>query len=337
MSGPANTADRYARQVILPEIGAAGQARIRAAHVLVVGAGGLGVPVVQYLAAAGVGRITLVDPDLVERTNLHRQPIYGGRLGRPKAQAAVAVLRILNPDVVVTPVVDWLTPANAPALVAGADLVLDCADSFAASYTLSDICLPTGKPLISASVLGMAGYVGGFCGGAPSLRAVFPDLPPALGTCATTGVLGPVAGMFGTLQAQMTLSVLLGFAPSPLGQLIRHEMSGFRLSGFRFDRAPEPEPAPHRFIARGDLSPQDFLIDLRDAIEAPLPAAPFARRHRVEDFGPGGPVPEPGQRAVFACRSGLRAWRAADRLRPHWPGEIALLADLPEIPGGETR
>lgn len=337
MSGPTNAPDRYTRQVILPEIGASGQARIRAAHVLVVGAGGLGVPVLQYLAAAGIGRITLVDPDLVEETNLHRQPIYGGHIGQPKARAAADVLGVLNPDVVVTPVLDWLTPANAPALVAGADLVLDCADSFAASYTLSDICLPAGKPLISASVLGMAGYVGGFCGGAPSLRAVFPDLPPTIATCATVGVLGPVVGMCGTLQAQMALSVVLGLAPSPLGQLIRHDMQGFRSAGFRFDQATEPEEAPHRFITRGELSSQDFLVELRDAEEAPLPAAPFARRHQVEEFGPGGPIPEPGQRAVFVCRSGLRAWRAADRLRPHWPGEIALLADLPEIPGGETR
>lgn len=333
MSAP----DRYARQVILPEIGSDGQALIRAAHVLVVGAGGLGVPVLQYLAAAGIGRITLVDPDRVEDTNLHRQPIYGDHIGQAKARAAADVLGVLNPEVVVRPVLDWLTPANAPALIAGADLVLDCADSFAVSYTLSDLCLTAGKPLISASVLGMAGYVGGFCGGAPSLRAVFPDLPPTLATCATAGVLGPVVGMFGTLQAQMALALIVGLGPSPLGQLIRHDMQGFRSAGFRFDKATEPEEAPHRFIARADLTPDDFLVELRDEAEAPLPAAPFARRHRVEDFGPGGPVPQPGQRAVFACRSGLRAWRAADRLRPHWPGEIGLLADLPEISRGETR
>ncbi len=318
--------NRYARQTILPEVGADGQARLARAHLLVIGAGGLGVPVVQYLVAAGVGRITLADPDRVEATNLHRQPIYGPHLGRPKAEAAADVARMLNPEVTVIPLVDWLTPANAPALVAQSDLVLDCADSFAASYILSDACLAAGKPLVSASALGLSGYVGGFCGGAPSLRAVFPDLPETLATCASAGVLGPVVGMLGLMQAQMALAVLLGLTPSPLGQLIRYEMRGFRSTGFRFDGAPEPDSA-FTFIAKNDLQADDFVIELRDTTEAPIPAAPFARRHAVEEFGPLGPRPAEGQRAVFACRSGLRAWRAADRLRPHWPGEIALLAD----------
>ena len=318
--------NRYARQMILPEIGAGGQARIGAAHLLVVSAGGLGVPVLQYLAAAGVGRITLVDPDTVEETNLHRQPIYGPHLGQPKAEAAAAFVRGLNPGVRVDPLVDWLTPANAPALVAAADLTLDCADSFAVSYTLSDLCLAAGRPLVSAAVVGLAGHAGGFCGGAPSLRAVFPDLPDSVPTCASAGVLGPVAGMFGTIQAQMALAVLIGLDPSPLGLLVRHDMAGFRSSSFRFDAAPEPA-APHRFIAKSDLRADDLVVDLRDAAEAPLPASPGALRLKVEAIGPDMRHPRPGQRAVFACRTGLRAWRAADRLRPHWPGEIALLAD----------
>lgn len=318
---------RYARQQILPEVGAAGQARISAAHVLVVGAGGLGVPVLQYLAGAGVGRITLVDPDRVEATNLHRQPIYGPHPGRPKAEAAAAVLRDLNPAVRVDPLVDWLTPANAPALVAAADLVLDCADSFAVSYTLSDLCLEIGRPLVSAAVVGLAGHAGGFCGGAPSLRAVFPDLPDSVATCASAGVLGPVAGMFGTIQAQMALAVLLGLDPSPLGLLVRHDMAGFRSASFRFDGAPEPATAPHRFIGRSEIRAGDLVVDLRDAAEAPVPASPGALRLEVDAIGPDTPRPLPGQRAVFACRTGLRAWRAAERLRPHWPGEIALLAD----------
>ena len=328
--------NRYARQMILPEIGAEGQARIGAAHLLVVGAGGLGVPAVQYLAAAGVGRITLVDPDIVEETNLHRQPIYGPHIGRPKAVAATEFAHALNPQVRVTPRVEWLTPDNAPGLAADADLVLDCADSFAVSYILSDCCLAARKPLISASVLGLSGYVGGFCGTAPSLRAVFPDLPDSLATCATAGVLGPVVGMFGLIQAQMALALLIGLTPSPLGQLLRYDMQGFRSTSFRFDNAPEPD-ARFPFIAKNTLRPGDFVVDLRDTAEAPQPAAPHARRLTVEDFGPAGPIPAPGQRAVFACRSGLRAWRAADRLRPHWPGEIALLADPPAVTTGENR
>ncbi|MFA7432133.1 MAG: HesA/MoeB/ThiF family protein [Gemmobacter sp.] len=328
--------NRYARQMTLPEVGAGGQAAIRAARLLVVGAGGLGVPVVQYLAGAGVGQITLVDPDRVETSNLHRQPIYAAHIGRPKAQAAADFARALNPETRVIPHIDWLTPDNAPDLVADAGLVLDCADSFAVSYLLSDCCMAAGKPLISASVLGISGYVGGFCGGAPSLRAVFPDLPDNLATCETAGVLGPVVAMFGLVQAQMALALLIGLRPSPLGQLIRHQMQGFRSTAFRFDGAPEPDGSCHRFIARSDLRADDFVVELRDAAEAPCPAAPHARRLRVEDFGPGGPLPAPGQRAVFACRSGLRSWRAADRLRPHWGGEIVLLADPPSVSTGEN-
>ncbi len=317
---------RYARQIVLPEVGAAGQERLAAAHVLVVGAGGLGVPVLQYLAGAGVGRITVVDPDRVERGNLHRQPLYGeGFLGKPKAMAAAAALGALNPDVRVLPVVEWLDPGNAAGLVRDADVTLDCADGFAVSYTLSDACRDGGRPLVSASALGLGGYVGGFCGGAPSLRAVFPDLPARAATCATAGILGPVVGLLGCLQAQMALAVLLGLSPSPLGQVVSFEGAGFRFGGFRFDGAVEPE-RPLAFLAPAAIGRGDFVVDLRGADEAPEPAAAWARRLGVGDFGTGGPVPEAGQRAVLCCRSGLRAWQAAVRLRGVWDGEIGLVA-----------
>ncbi|MFO1105417.1 MAG: HesA/MoeB/ThiF family protein [Amaricoccus sp.] len=317
---------RYARQIILPEIGRAGQDRLAAAHALVVGAGGLGAPVLQYLAGAGIGCLTVVDPDCVERGNLHRQPLYGERfVGAQKTAAAAAALRDLNPETRVHPLPWRLDPANAPALVAAADLVLDCADSFAASYTLSDACRDAGKPLVSASALGLGGYVGGFCGGAPSLRAVFPDLPARAATCATAGVLGPVVGLLGCLQAQMALAILLGIAPSPLGQLVSFEGAGLRFGGFRFDGAPEPA-LPRGFLAADAITPADFVADLRGADEAPVPAVPWARRLAVAEFGPDGPIPAPGQRAILACRSGLRAWQAADRLAAVWTGEIKLVA-----------
>lgn len=317
---------RYLRQATLPEVGAAGQARLGAARALVVGAGGLGSPVLQYLAGAGLGRIAIVDPDTVERSNLHRQPLFGEPdLGRPKAEAAAAALAALNPEVATRPVVAALGPANAAALVAEADIVLDCADSFAASYVLSDACLAAGLPLVSASALGLGGYAGGFCGGAPSLRAVFPDLPERAPSCATAGVLGPVVGILGALQAQMALAVLLGLEPTPLGQLVTLDGPGLRFGGFRFDGAPEPEGAL-AFIAPEGVGPDDFLVELRDTAEAPVAFAPGARRHAVADFGPGGPTPAPGQRAVLCCRSGLRAWQAARRLGRRWPGEIVLVA-----------
>lgn len=327
------TAGRYARQTVLPEIGAAGQARLGAAHVLVVGGGGLGAPVLQYLAGAGIGRVTLVDPDTVDRSNLHRQPLFGERcIGRPKAEAAAAALLDLNPEVEVHPVIARLDPSNVDALLDTADLALDCADSFAVSYTLSDACFIRGVPLISASALALSGYVGGFCGGAPSLRAVFPELPDRAAFCATAGVLGPVVGVVGSLQAQMALAVLLRLAPSPLGRLVSFDGRDFRFSGFRFYGAPEPEDTVLRFLGESEIKDADFVVDLRGTDEAPRPIVPAALRYSVEEIAAGGPVPEPGQRAVLCCRSGLRSWQAARRLQEVWSGDIFLVAlgDTPD-------
>lgn len=298
---------RHARQIVLPEVGEAGQARLSRAHLLIVGAGGLGSPAIMYLAGAGVGSMTVVDPDIVEAGNLHRQPIHAGRVGWGKAASAAAFVERLDERVGVTPLARMLTPANAAPLVAEASVVLDCADSFAASYILSDACQVAGVPLISASALGLTGYCGGFCGEAPSLRAVFPDLPDRAATCATAGVLGPVVGMLGTLQAQMALAVTLGLQPSPLGQMVTLG-EGLRLGGFRFDGAPEPKDG-FRFIDTAAIAPGDLVVDLRGLAEAPAAVTPTALRGDPD----APPLPAPGQRAVYACRSGLRAWRAARR------------------------
>lgn len=309
---------RYDRQ--LPLTGLDGQARLTGAHVLIVGAGGLGCPALAYLVGAGVGQITLVDPDRIEVTNLHRQPLYrGDQIGQPKARAAAAAMAALNPQVRVEPLIDWLTPANAPALVADADLVLDCADSFAVGLTLSDVCMTAGRPLISASALGVAGYVAGCCGGAPSLRAVFPDLPAQAGTCATAGVLGPVVGLIGALQAQMALALLLGHDPSPLGRLVSMDAGAWRMGGFRFDAAPEPD-APLPFVAASQIRADDLLIDLRTEA-APVPGARHVPPDRIADLDPGTAA-----RVVLACRTGLRAHHAGRTLQSRWPGRIALLA-----------
>lgn len=314
--------NRYARQIAVPGVSAAGQARVRAASVLVVGAGGLGSPVLQYLAGAGVGRITVVDGDVVEETNLHRQPIFGmSDLGAPKAIAAARAVADLNPEVRVEAQAAWLDPQTAPGLVADADVVLDCADSFAASFTLSDACHRAGRPLISAAVLGLEGYAGGFCGGAPSVRAVFPDLPVAAPSCATAGVLGPVVGIIGALQAQMALSVLLGLAPSPLGRLVRVDARTLHLSSFTFADAPEPETF-WPFLALSQIEPDDCVIDLRT--EAAVPIRPGALQLPYEALAGWSP---PGQaaRVVLACRTGLRAFAGAQLLSRSWKGKVALL------------
>ncbi|MEM7407541.1 MAG: HesA/MoeB/ThiF family protein [Pseudomonadota bacterium] len=319
--------DRYPRQEILAEVGESGQRTLQASRVLVIGAGGLGCPALQYLAGAGVGSLDIVDADQVEITNLHRQPLYGeNTLGQPKADAAAAYVRNLNPEVRATPHRALLTPDNAGALLEAADVALDCADSFAATYVLSDACAQSAKPLISASALGLQGYAGGFCGGAPSVRAVFPDLPNNLATCASAGVLGPVVGLLGSLQAQMTLQVLLRTEPSPLGQMVTFDSTRFRFSTFRFDGAPEPTGNAFSFIAVSAIRTDDFVVELRGEEEAPTPVTASAVRATVSDFETADVVPAAGRRAVLCCRSGLRAWRAAAALQRYADNPIALVA-----------
>lgn len=300
---------RFARQMILPEVGADGQARLAAAHVLVVGAGGLGCPVLQYLAGAGVGRITVIDPDHVEEGNLHRQPLYRmADIGQPKAAAAAQHLRAAHPGVKITPITGALHPAITADLVQGADVVVDAADSFAVSYMLSDACLAAGRPLVSASVLGQAGYVGGFCAGVPSLRAVFPDLPARGATCASAGVLGPVVGMVGTLQAQLVLKILLRLSDDGMGQLITLDLASLRFGGFAFTGAPEPKRA-WPFLSQEDLRDSDLVVELRDEDEAVTPLHPEAVRMSPDQVPP---LPSAGhQRLVLCCATGLRAWQAA--------------------------
>jgi molybdopterin/thiamine biosynthesis adenylyltransferase len=320
--------DRYARQTILPEIGREGQQKLSRARVVVIGAGGLGCPVLSYLAGAGVGRLVVVDPDTVELSNLHRQPLYQeAHVGTAKAVAAQAILAGLNTDVTVDAHVEPFDAGNAQRLLEGATLVLDCADSFAATYTASDYCHETSIPLVSASALSRNGYAGGFCGGAPSIRAVFPDLPSNLATCATAGVMGPVVGMLGAIQAQMALCILLGIKPSPLGQLVSFDGNTFNFNRFRFDGAPESRAGAYPFISARQITETDTVIELRSVAEVVRPIVDTAHRLTALDFMEHGSQPVcAGKRTVFVCRSGLRAWQAARNLNRWWDGPIALVA-----------
>jgi molybdopterin/thiamine biosynthesis adenylyltransferase len=208
--------ERYSRQLVLPEWGTAAQLAVSEACVLVVGAGALGAPVALYLAGAGVGRIGILDDDAVELSNLHRQLLhFTPDLGVPKAESAAAKLRYLNPGIVVEPYQARLEAGNAAALLEGQDLVVDCSDSFATRYAVNAACCAARIPLVQAGVLGMSGLVMSVKPGRTACyRCAFPVAPQDAPRCADAGVLGPAAGVIGSLQALEALKLLTGVAPA---------------------------------------------------------------------------------------------------------------------------
>lgn len=227
--------ERYARHLLLPEVGEAGQEKLLDARVAIVGAGGLGSPVALYLAASGVGAITLIDNDLVELGNLQRQIAHStDRLGIPKAESAKSMINRLNPDVMVTPVQARLDGDNASRLLADVDIICDCSDNFSTRYALNVAALALGKPLISGAVLGYEGQLTtiipreGHC-----YRCVFVDPPPAdhIRQCESAGLLGVLPGVIGTLQATEAIKVILG-----LGDILTNALLVYDLRAMSFRR-----------------------------------------------------------------------------------------------------
>lgn len=218
--------DRYARQLILPEIGPLGQQKLAASRVVLVGAGGLGAPVGLYLAAAGVGRITLIDHDQVERSNLHRQIVHSEKsIGTPKVESARNTLLGLNPSLQIHACETRLQRDNADTLLAGHDVIVDGADNFATRYLLGEISLRHGIPLVYAGIEQFSGQLSVFDprqADSPCYRCLYPD-PPRVGeapSCTEAGVLGVLPGILGTLQALETLKLLLGLGESMVGRLL---------------------------------------------------------------------------------------------------------------------
>ncbi|QUG73580.1 HesA/MoeB/ThiF family protein (plasmid) [Erwinia sp. E602] len=318
---------RYQRQSMLPEVGEAGQQKLAQARVLVVGAGGLGSTLLPLLTGAGVGYLRLYDGDVVEEHNLHRQTLFTLEdIGQPKALRTGDALRARNPDCEVDVRLQALSASGVEAALHGIDLVVDAADNFAITYQLSDACQPRGIPLVSASVLGRQGYVGGFCGGAPSYRALFPQLPKAAGNCNTAGVMGPAVATLGALQAQMALSVLLGLQPSPLGCLLNCDFVQWHFRRFRFDGAEEPAATAVPFIDRQLLEATDCIVELRGHEEAPQSIAAEEEVVRLLPPQLAAWQPPGDRRIVLVCASGIRAAQAAMQLEQRGFTRLAIIA-----------
>ena len=230
---------RYSRNILLAELGGTGQARLRAASVLVIGAGGLGSPVVLYLAAAGVGTIGVVDDDSVELSNLQRQVAHTtARIGQPKPLSAAAAAAALNPSVRVVPYPARLSAANAAHLVAAHDLVCDCTDNVAARTLLSDACQLTGRTLVSAAAVRFDGQLATFRPGGPCYRCLHPEPPGSQPSCGEAGVLGAVTGVMGTLQATEAIKEILGIGESLAGRVLLWDALGARFHTLRLPRNP---------------------------------------------------------------------------------------------------
>jgi molybdopterin/thiamine biosynthesis adenylyltransferase len=215
--------ERYARHLVLREIGGAGQQALKAARVLIVGAGGLGAPAALYLAAAGVGRLGLVDADHVALSNLQRQVIYtNSDIGKSKVDAAADRLTALNPEVEVTAVPQMVTAENAASLIGAYDLVLDGTDDFATRFAVADACVACGKTLVSGAIGRWTGQVGVF-EGRPCYRCLVPEAPPDAETCAAVGVMGALAGAVGSMMALEAIKVITGAGTSLAGRLLIYD------------------------------------------------------------------------------------------------------------------
>ena len=223
MSFSPEEVERYARHLVLSEVGGPGQQRLKAATVVLVGAGGVGSPAALYLAAAGVGSLRIVDGDTVSLSNLQRQILFDSAdIDRPKVEAAAGRLEAINPHVHVETLNHRLTAENAASVIAGADVVLDGADNFETRYEVNAACVAAGVPLVSGALGRWTGQVGVFAG-KPCYRCLVPETPPDAETCARVGVVGALAGVIGAMTALEAIKLITGAGEPLTGRLMFYD------------------------------------------------------------------------------------------------------------------
>jgi sulfur-carrier protein adenylyltransferase/sulfurtransferase len=234
---------RYSRHLIMPEVGMEGQLKLKRAKVLCIGTGGLGAPLGLYLAAAGVGRIGLVDFDVVDSTNLQRQVLFGTTdVGKPKIQAAASRLRDLNPDIQIDTFETHLSSENALDILQGYDIIVDGTDNFPTRYLVNDACVLLGKPNVYGSIFRFEGQVAVFgAPGGPCYRCLYSEPPPPglVPSCAEGGVLGVLPGIVGTIQAAETLKLIIGKGEPLIGRLLLFDALGMKFRELKLRRNPE--------------------------------------------------------------------------------------------------
>jgi sulfur-carrier protein adenylyltransferase/sulfurtransferase len=357
IAAPALTADeqhRYHRHLILPEMGEEGQRRLKGARVLLVGAGGLGSPAALYLAAAGIGHLGIVDGDVVELSNLQRQILHGtSDVGRPKVASAETRVRELNPHVDVRTYEERLTSANAMAVLAAYDVIVDGSDNFQTRYLINDACVLLGKPNVYGSVLRFEGQASVFSlGDGPCYRCLFREPPPPglAPNCAEGGVLGVLPGLVGVIQATETIKLITGAGDTLAGRLLLVDALRMRFRSIELARDPECRACGTREIdtlidydafcgvdangrdtlpnERGDddVTPLALaarlrngagpsLIDVREPYEWAIARLPNARLIPLNALPDALPSLDPNVEHVVYCHHGMRSAAAADWLR----------------------
>lgn len=324
----------YSRQLLLKEVGAAGQAALARSRVLIVGAGGLGSPVLQYLAGAGVGLLGLVEADVLQASNLHRQPLYQlAQVGEPKARLAAAAIARLNPAVRVQAHAERFDVDNALQLVRSHDVVVDCTDNFRTKFLINDAAVLAERPAVFASVYQYEGQLQVYKP-LPShacLRCLWPEATAdgVVGNCAEAGVLGPVPGAFGAMQALLTLKILLAMQGQLEGELVLMDFTTFNSTKLKAPRRAQcaaPGCAIVRELTRDDADLElaldsleeagrsYALVDVRTVEEfaaRPTPARHIPMASLLADPG----VLAAGAQYLLVCASGKRSLAAARELR----------------------
>jgi len=345
---------RYARHLILPEVGLAGQERLKAASVICIGAGGLGSPLLLYLAAAGVGRIGIVDGDAVELSNLQRQVIHGSdALGRSKAKSAAARLHELNPHCRIDVHDVMLDITNVMDLIADYDVVCDGTDNFVSRYLINDACVLSGKPLIYGSVQRFEGQVSVFnCNpDSPNFRDLLPvpPLPGAIPSCSEAGVMGVMPGLIGLLQATETIKLITGIGRCLDGRLLVVDALSMRFRELTLRRDPDRAPikelidcAQFSGSATTEMDPSALetitvmelkallerdagnvaLVDVRNPAEAEIVVIPSAVLIPLATIESGEAIEQvrslaEGRRLFVHCKLGMRSAKAAHLLAEH--------------------
>ena len=346
---------RYSRHLLIPEVGLAGQEKLARARVLAIGAGGLGSPVLAYLAAAGVGRILIVDDDVVDETNLQRQILYDtADVGAPKAHRAAERLRALNPQIAIDALATRFDAANARELVRLVDVVVDGSDTFSTRYLVNDACVLEGKPDVHGSIFRFDGQVSIFgAAGGPCYRCLYPEAPPEhlVPSCSEGGVLGVLAGIVGSFQAAEAIKLILAIGTPLVGRLLLIDALDARVREVRIardpacplcgdlpsitevgsvpERAPAPATVPDLGLDALDavLESGGVLLDVREPHERALGEVPGAVAIPVTALEARMHELDTAKTYIVACRVGSKSRWAAERLKEAGFGRVYHLRD----------